>query len=108
MGVSGAVFRLQIAQPDWRPSAPDATVGFNCAEPAMKALGYSLKSLADNNFFVWLGVRKMRSAIIESIDQGRPIVAINLDGGMDWGVVTGYESEGRLILCRTYDDPDGE
>ncbi len=40
MGVSGAAFRLQIHQPDWCPSAPDAGCGFNCAGAATEALGY--------------------------------------------------------------------
>ncbi|MFQ6091721.1 MAG: M56 family metallopeptidase [bacterium] len=43
MGPSGAAFRLQIAQPEWCASAPDAQVGFEISGPARKTLGYSLK-----------------------------------------------------------------
>lgn len=104
MGVSGAAFRLQIAQPNWCPSAPDATVGFDVSGPAVKALGYSLKTIDDNSLLVWTGIKRIRAAIVESIDEGRPVVAINLAGGMDWGVITGYEDKGKSFLCRTYDE----
>ena len=108
MGVSGAAFRLQIAQPDWCPSAPDATVGCDVSGPAVKALGYSLTSIDDNSILVWVGVKRVKAAIVESVDDGRPVVAINLAGGMDWGIVTGYEDDGKSFLCRTYENPGDE
>ncbi|MFQ6113127.1 MAG: hypothetical protein ACE5NG_03440 [bacterium] len=50
----------------------------------------------------------MRAAILKCIHQGRPVVAINLNGGMDWGVITAYEHEGKSILCRSYEDEGDE
>jgi len=44
MGVSGAAFRLHFHQPNWCPSSPDATCGFDHFEPVMKALGYTAEA----------------------------------------------------------------
>ncbi len=108
MGYSGAAFRLQIAQPDWCPSAPDGKVGFDVSIPVMKSIGYRAKSIEDCDIFAWIGINRMKNAIVEHIDKGHPLVAINLDGGMDWGVIVGYENDGKTLLCRTYDNPDGD
>jgi hypothetical protein len=48
------------------------------------------------------------SAIMASVDVGMPVVAIDLSGSMDWGVITGYSWERKEFLCRTYDDPVGD
>ena len=104
MGVSGAAFRLHFHQPGWCPSSPDATCGFNHAEPAMKALGYIVEGH-------WTpedkpeAVKKTREAIVESINKGFPVVAIDLiNGAPDYGVIVGYSDGGKKFLCRTYED----
>jgi len=44
-----------------------------------------------------------REAIVKSIEAGKPVVAMDLDGGMDWGVIAGYLDGGKKLLCRTYE-----
>jgi hypothetical protein len=107
MGVSGTAFRLHFHQPNWCPSSPDATVGFNHTTPVMRALGYTAETIfshADHPE----EIRKVRKTIVESIDRGLPVVATDLIAVPDWGVITGYADEGKRFLCRTYHDKTGD
>lgn len=103
MGVSGAAFRVQIYRLDWCPSAPDATCGFDCSGPAMEALGYK-------PIWMWASadkpdeMKKVREAVVESIDKGKPAVAIDLVNVPDWGVIIGYADGGKDFLCKSYYD----
>jgi beta-lactamase regulating signal transducer with metallopeptidase domain len=106
MGLSGAAFRLQVSQSDWCPSACDATLGFELTAPALKAVGYGIKSYHNDRNFIFSSKNKMKNAIVKSIDQGKPLIAINLDGEMDWGVITGYDNGGKSLLCRRYNATD--
>ena len=101
MGASGAAFRLHFHQPEWCPSSPDATVGFDHSRPAMAALGYACRPVnsdADDA----QAVRRAREAVVSSIDQGRPVIALDLRESVDWGAIVGYEEGGKQFLCRTY------
>ena len=49
-----------------------------------------------------------RSAPGFPVDVGMPVVAIDLAGTMDWGVITGYSWERKEFWCRTYEDPTGD
>lgn len=100
MGVSGMAFRLQIHRPDLCASAPDAACGFNCIAAAMQALGRSYQEVRPHG-----NAQQGRAEIIDSIDRGVPVLAINLEPGMDWGVITGYSDGGEKLLCRLYDLP---
>ena len=107
MGVSGAAFRLQIARPRWCPSAPDATVGFDVCQPAMHAFGYEAAvhhTMADDA--TPEQYRTSLAAVLESVENGHPAVAIGLGSDMDWGVIAGYDDS--AFVCRTYDNPDGD
>jgi hypothetical protein len=103
MGVSGAAFRIQLCQPEWCPSAPDAGCGFQCAAAATGALGYVTQAMgapqddADK-------VRQVREAIVHSIGRGYPVVAIDLVKTADYGVIIGYADGGETFLCRSYWD----
>ena len=103
MGVSGVAFRLQVHQPNWCSSSPDAGVGFNCIDSAMKALGYRVDRIGPHEG-KHEDIEKTREAIGRSINRGYPVVAINLMGSMDWGTIVGYEDSGKVFLCRTYYD----
>lgn len=103
MGVSGAAFRLHFHQPDWCPSSPDATCGFDHSEPVMKALGYTADGIHSDKDKPE-EVKKVREAIVQSIDKGHPVVAIDLINVPDWGVIVGYSDSGKEFLCRTYYD----
>jgi len=100
MGVSGAAFRLHF---QWCPSSPDATCGFDCSAPALKALGYTAYAIhSDKNKPE--EVKKVREAVVKNIDKGYPVLAIDLINVPDWGVIVGYSDGGKKFLCRTYYD----
>ncbi|MHC4202200.1 MAG: hypothetical protein ACYSU0_19590, partial [Planctomycetota bacterium] len=107
MGASGMAFRLQIRHPEWCTKTLDAGVGFDATDPAWQALGYSGKSVftregnAEDR-------EKARRAIVDSIDRGRPVIAMDLEDGMNWGVVAGYVDDGRQLLCRTKSHQEGD
>lgn len=106
MGISGAAFRLHF-DPKWCPSSVDATVGFDVSREIFISLGYKLQFVRINhNSFS--DIKSLFRKIKVQIDLGRPIVAINLMGNMDWGIVTGYLKNEPGILCRTYYDESDE
>jgi hypothetical protein len=107
MGVSGAAFRLQLCQPEWCPSAPDAGCGYQCDAAAAAALGYATEAMfasADDGD----QVRRVREAVIHSIGQGYPVIALDLVKSADYGVIVGYDDAGEAFLCRTYWDETDE
>ncbi|MEO2004372.1 MAG: hypothetical protein ABGY41_09750, partial [Candidatus Poribacteria bacterium] len=85
MGYSAAAFRLHFHQPNWCPSSPDATVGYNHAVPAAKAFGYPGSSGAVDTKDAE-AVALARAQIVASIDAGKPVRAIDLVEIPDWGV----------------------
>ncbi len=105
MGISGAAFRLH--RYGWCPSAPDASVGFNHANPAMRVLGYKIVGIPSSSEKPE-DVEKVRKAVMESIDRGYPVLAIDLKEVPDWGVIVGYADGGKEFLCRTYYDKTEE
>ena len=46
----------------------------------------------------------LHEVIRESIDEGWPLIAIDLIDVPEWGVITGYQNDGKELLCRTYFD----
>jgi RNA polymerase sigma factor (sigma-70 family) len=50
------------------------------------------------NFPAFLDEEGMRSAIVESIDSGKPVIAFGIIGPPEACIVTGYEDSGRLLL----------
>ena len=106
MGISGAAFRLHF-DPKWCPSSVDATVGFDVSREIFISLGYKMQFVRINhNSFS--DIKSLYKKIKVQIDLGRPIVAINLMGNMDWGIVTGYLKNEPGILCRTFYDKTDE
>jgi hypothetical protein len=100
-GISGAAFRTQFFD-TWCPSSPDPTVGYNAGAAALKARGITA---------TWLSVSsdgknkpQILEAIKKSIDQGVPVLAIDLVSIPEWGVVIGYQKGGQQLLCHTYFD----
>jgi hypothetical protein len=106
MGISGAAYRLHF-DPKWCPSSTDATCGFDVSIVIFKYLGYSaeFKRINHNSFSE---IKGLYALIRKQIDQGKPIVAINLMGNMDWGIVAGYLKNEPGIVCRTYYDESSE
>ena len=106
MGITGAAFRIQF-DPGWCPSSADATCGFDVSHEIFKSLGYSarFKRINHNSF---QDIKALYSEIKIQIDLGRPIVAINLMGDMEWGIITGYLKNEPGLLCRTFNDESEE
>ena len=106
MGISGAAFRLHF-DPKWCPSSADMTCGFDVSTVIFKSVGYSVnfKRINHNRF---QDIRSLYEMIKTQITLGRPIVAINLMGNMDWGIITGYLKNEPGILCRTFYDESEE
>lgn len=102
MGMSGACYRIAFTEV-WDWSAVDALVAFDYSTVLFKAIGYEQ---------VWASRidKEQRSIerknIMQDISNGKPVVAINLRIAPEWGVITGYKEEGKVLLCRTYFDKE--
>lgn len=99
MGLSGAAFRLQMHQ-DWDPMAVVASEGYRCDTFGLQALGYEYRCLEIDEQM--RNVEALREAIVQTLDFGSPVPALNLDGQSRWGVITGYQRSGREFIVRTY------
>jgi transcriptional regulator with XRE-family HTH domain len=100
MGMSGACYRIAFTDV-WDWSAVDALVAFDYSSILFKAIGYDQVwadriSKEDRN--------EERKRIVNDIAGGRPVLAINLRIAPEWGVITGYKENGKVLLCRTYFD----
>lgn len=100
MGMSGACYRIAFTEV-WDWSAVDALVAYDYSSILFKAIGYEP---------VWADrISKEeryeeRKRIVNDIVGGRPVIAINLRIAPEWGVITGYRENGKVLLCRTYFD----
>ncbi|MDE6750023.1 MAG: helix-turn-helix domain-containing protein [Lachnospiraceae bacterium] len=102
MGISGACYRICFTDV-WDYSCTDALVAFDYATPLYKAVGYSFRTVER----LEKQERKAeRLAIMEDIQRGKPVLAINLRIAPEWGIITGYTDNGNRFLCRTYFDKD--
>lgn len=100
MGMSGACYRICFTEV-WDYSCTDALVAFDYATPLYRSLGYSFRIVER----LEKQERKVeRLAIMEDIQNGKPVLAINLRVAPEWGVITGYTHNGNQFLCRTYFD----
>lgn len=102
MGMSGACYRVCFTDV-WDYSCTDALVVYDYATPLYDAIGYGFRMVErlENQ------ERKAeRQAIMEDIQKGRPVLAINLRVAPEWGVITGYTDNGNRFLCRTYFDQE--
>lgn len=102
MGMSGACYRIVFCEV-WDWSALDALVAFSYDMPLYDAIGYEP---------VWACRLEKderiaeRYRIVADILLGKPVVAINLRVAPEWGVITGYSDNGKILYCRTYFDSD--
>ncbi|MFQ5905933.1 MAG: PDZ domain-containing protein [bacterium] len=105
MGVSGTAPRIHFHK-DWCPSSPDPTVGFDTGSLALSALGLDYECHHLDTADPAAGEMKeaVRKLIMESINAGKPVIAIDLIEVPEWGVITGYQNGGSEFLCRTYFD----
>jgi hypothetical protein len=97
MGTSGAAFRFQIDTAGPAPDAPNAGCGVDCVLPALEATGSRIdwhrvyaEDAAD--------VRRIRTAVVASIDRGIPVLA----DSEECSLLVGYEKGGEVLLGRWY------
>lgn len=102
MGMSGACYRICFTDV-WDYSCTDALAAFDYATPLYKAIGYSFR-IADR--LEKQERKEERLAVMEDIQNGKPVLAINLRAAPEWGIITGYTDNGSRFLCRTYFDKD--
>lgn len=100
MGMSGACYRICFTDV-WDYSCMDALVAHDYASPLSEAIGYVFRFVER----LEKQARKAeRQAIMEDLQNGRPVLAINLRVAPEWGIITGYTDNGSRLLCRTYFD----
>lgn len=102
MGISGACWRVCFTDV-WDYSCTDALVSYDYATPLYRGIGYSFRI---SERLEKQERKAERQAIMEDIQNGRPVLAINLRVAPEWGVITGYTDDGNRFLCRTYFDED--
>jgi len=102
MGMSGACYRVCFTDV-WDYSCTDALVAYDYASPLSEAIGMTFR------FVERLEKQERkneRQAIMNDIQNGRPVLAINLRVAPEWGIITGYTDSGSRFLCRTYFDKE--
>ena len=102
MGMSGAAYRICFVDV-WDYSCTDALVAFDYATPLSDAIGYSFRI---EERLEKQERKAERQSIMEDIENGRPVLAINLRVAPEWGIITGYIDNGSRFLCRTYFDKE--
>lgn len=100
MGMSGACYRVCFTDV-WDYSCTDALVAFDYVTPLYDAIGYSFRIVER---LEKQERRAERQAVMDDIQGGKPVLAINLRVAPEWGVITGYTDNGSRFLCRTYFD----
>ncbi len=103
MGTSGAAFRVQMAEPNWCPSAACAPCGYDCVPGTMKTTGYRLVWIDTQREGKWLddGVKEALQAVPRSVDNGVPVIM----SGKEAGLIVGYHEDSKLIV-RPYGQGD--
>ncbi len=107
MGVSGAAFRLHFWEQDWCPSSVNLFGGFDHAAPALRAIGFTGQRYACSYKDVE-AVARIRTAVIESINRGIPVIGESLEGSGRLAVIAGYADGGKKLLCRLWDEVNEE
>ena len=113
-GLSGYAFRLLFFD-GWCPSSPDATCGKDVGSEILEKLGYKFdvyhlttEFMDENMKESAISEEEIRKILMKSIDYGWPIIAIDLIDIPEWGIVTGYQKDGKKFFCRTYFDKTKE
>jgi len=109
-GLSGYAFRLQFFD-GWCPSSPDATCGKDVGSEILEKLGYKFEvyhmatEFTDEDMVKSaISEDEIRKIIMKSIDSGWPVIAVDLIEIPEWGIITGYQKDGKELFCRTYFD----
>ncbi len=102
MGLSGACYAVCFID-IWDWSCTDALVTYDFNGNIFHAVGYQAHS-ADR--LEKKERRTERSAIVRDIQDGKPVIAINLRVAPEWGIICGYLDNGKKFLTRTFFDAE--
>jgi hypothetical protein len=97
MGVSGAAFRFQLAQPQWCPSAPHAGCGYPCVERVWSALPCQRRAVGGPGE-AEERLERAREALRASVDRGVPVLYEHEETSL----IVGYEDDGECCVIRDY------
>jgi RNA polymerase sigma factor (sigma-70 family) len=103
MGISGGAFKM-FWIPPWSPANCDLLIiGEEPIRQTFAALGYDYTFIPDfDREKRALTEAEYRRKIVESIDAGRPVMAIGIVGPPEVCVVAGYSSGGEVLYGRSY------
>ncbi|MDI9583833.1 MAG: hypothetical protein QM473_06430 [Acidobacteriota bacterium] len=100
VGITGDAGRLHMLGPEISLDGPHVGTG--------RALMRGLASLGhEARHHKRLDAGELLGPIAESVDQGMPVLARSTEGLDRWGLVAGYETDGR-IYCRNTSASEGE
>lgn len=95
MGISGGAFSLTV---DAGVCPSGGRISETCVRRALDAFGVSLERIPLDEGRDTDGVRRLREAVVESIDHGLPVPY--MDG--EYSLIVGYRNEGRSYICMPY------
>jgi len=93
MGLSGAAFRFELRQPDWGASS---TYSIDRVPDLMQALGRTFSIIDKPN--EPHNLQRAHPAIVQSIDQMRPVLFLHTEAGL----ILGYRKGGTQFTYRPY------
>ncbi|MGE5599256.1 MAG: sigma-70 family RNA polymerase sigma factor, partial [Bacteroidota bacterium] len=103
MGISGGAFKT-FWIPPWSPANCDLLdIGEEPVRRTFSALGYDYEFIQDYDRKNPIHDKEFyRRRIVESIDRGRPVMALGIVGPPECCVVTGYDKDGEVLYGRSY------
>ena len=102
MGVSGSAFKL-LWHPSWCPSNNSLLVlGLEPIRRTFRALGYEYQFVPKRDEAECED--EFRKRIINSIENGCPVIAVGIVGPPECGIVAGYDRNGDVLMGRSYFD----
>ncbi len=103
MGISGGAFKM-IWEPPWSPRNCDLLMlGPEPVKRTFAALGYDYTFVPDYDRDDPGDAKEVyRKAIVQSIDKGRPVIAIGVVGPPEACIVAGYDKGGEVLYGRSY------
>jgi len=103
MGISGGAFKM-LWEPPWSPRNCDLLMlGGEPVKRTFAALGYDYTFVPDYDRESPGDAKEVYGkAIVESIDKGRPVIAIGVVGPPEACIVAGYDKGGEVLYGRSY------
>jgi len=95
--LSGYPYRVQFRE-DFSLDIFDPTEGYNCASFLFDNLGLKWETHKNKT------EKSIKKIIFKSIDNCIPVLARNLYGKGEWGIITGYQNNGDELFCRSFSD----